>query len=260
MPLWNFQSLWHDNTDNSIWAFGGETSLLGSLSPDLGIWNMKPNGGGGGTWAQKANFRGAPWNQTITRPLGGGGKSSKNTGFLLGGYSSKGSSPFTSDFTGFVPTPGLLTYDFGNMTWSNVTATPYVSSSGAVEWPGMELIPFGPNGLMVVIGGETSALTSYTPGDQERSMTQITLFDPVTLQFYRQTATGDKVPSQRNRFCIAGVGDSTKVADGSISGSYEMYVHVTTSPTQTRLSTDFGRKIHIWWVWRQSWRRRRAVR
>ncbi|KAL8711440.1 MAG: hypothetical protein Q9220_004098 [cf. Caloplaca sp. 1 TL-2023] len=225
MPLWNFQSLWHDSTDDSIWAFGGEISILNSQSPDLSIWNMQPNGGGGGTWTQKGNFRGAPWDQNVTRPLGGAGVSTNQTGFLLGGYSSAHSSPFTQDLVSFVPTPGLLTYSFDNGTWANVTNTSYISDSGAIEWPGMDFVPFGPNGLMVVIGGETSALTQYTPGGQERSMTQITLFDPITLQFYKQTATGDKIPSPRNRFCIAGVADPTKLAEGSLSGSYEIYIY-----------------------------------
>ena len=76
---------------------------------------------------------------------------------------------------------------------------------------------------MVVIGGETSDLISYTPGQKERSMTKITMFDPVTLQFYTQTATGSQTPSERNRFCIASVGDSTKASADSSSGSYEMY-------------------------------------
>ncbi|KAL8717097.1 MAG: hypothetical protein Q9225_005632 [Loekoesia sp. 1 TL-2023] len=120
-------------------------------------------------------------------------------------------SNFTGDLAGFIPTPGLLTYDFGNGAWANVTNTPYVSASKTIEWSGMELVPFGPNGLMVVIGDESSDLTSSNPGGQERTLTRITLFDPVRLEFYRQTATGDKVPFRRNRFCIAGVGDSTKV-------------------------------------------------
>ncbi|KAI4109723.1 MAG: hypothetical protein L6R37_000410 [Teloschistes peruensis] len=226
MPLWNFQSLWHDATDDSLWAFGGEISLLASHDPDLGIWNMKLNGGGGGTWTQKSNFRGAPWNQNITRPLGGAGRSNNDTGFLLGGYSSARSSPFTGDLAGFVPTPGLLTYSFGNGTWANVTDTPNLSPSGAIEWPGMEFVPFGPNGLMVVIGGETSDLTSYNPGGEQRSMTDITVFDPVTLRFYKQTATGDQIPSQRNRFCTAAVGDGSKNPDGTpSSGSYEIYIY-----------------------------------
>lgn len=230
MPLWNFQSLWHDETDDSLWAFGGEVSVLNSLSPDLGIWNMKLNGGGGGTWTQKGNFRGAPWNQSITRPLGGAGKSSRNAGFLLGGYSSAGSSPFTGDLTGFAPTPGVLTYDFRDKTWVNVTDTPYVSDSKAIEWSGIELAPLGPNGLMVVVGGDTSDLMSYTPGAQPRNMSQITLFDPVTMQFYKQTATGDKIPSPRNRFCIAGVGDDTRVGNAGNTGSFDMSVKLLELP------------------------------
>lgn len=42
MPLWDFQSLWHDEIDNSLWAFGGEVSSFNSIGPDFGIWNMKP--------------------------------------------------------------------------------------------------------------------------------------------------------------------------------------------------------------------------
>ncbi|KAL8828181.1 MAG: hypothetical protein Q9170_006711 [Blastenia crenularia] len=218
MPLWNFQSLWHDETDDSLWAFGGEISILESINPDLGIWNLKLNGGGGGTWTQKADFRGSPWNQGITRPLGAAGRSSNNTGLLLGGYSSARSSPLTGDLVDFVPTPGLLTYDFGNGTWANVANIPHVSTSKAIEWSAMELVPFGPNGLMIVIGGETSNLTGYAPGEQGRTMAQITVFEPVTLRFYEQTATGDKVPTPRNRFCTAGVGYST-------TGSYEIYMY-----------------------------------
>ncbi|KAI4171675.1 MAG: hypothetical protein LQ343_004068 [Gyalolechia ehrenbergii] len=70
----------------------------------------------------------------------------------------------------FVPTSGLLTYNFRNETWANVTNTPYVSVLKAIEWSGMKLPPSGPNGLMVVTGGQTLDLMSYTPGGQERTM------------------------------------------------------------------------------------------
>ncbi|KAL8868369.1 MAG: hypothetical protein Q9174_005035, partial [Haloplaca sp. 1 TL-2023] len=177
MPLWNFQSLWHSAKDNSIWAFGGEISLLNSNPPDFGIWNFKPNGGGGGTWTPMSDFRGGPWEEGIERPLGGASQFTNNTGFLLGGYSSSGSSPLASrtELTGFVPTPGLVAYSFGNESWSNVTDTPHLTSSGAIEWASMEFVPsLGPNGLMVVIGGETSDLASYSPGNEQRPMDQIT--------------------------------------------------------------------------------------
>ncbi|KAL8729791.1 MAG: hypothetical protein Q9166_004514 [cf. Caloplaca sp. 2 TL-2023] len=188
----------------------------------LGTWNFNPNGGGGATWTQKFGPRGAPWNRTITRPFGGAGQSTNNTGFLLGGYSSGKSSPLASDLTGFVATPGSLAYSFSNGTWANVTDMPNLTTSGAIEWASMKFVPLGPNGLMVVIGGETSDLTSYTPGAQERPMRQIMVFDPVTLRFYKQTAGGDKIPSPRTRCCIAGVGDSKKVGDKSLSSSYEI--------------------------------------
>ncbi|KAL8997747.1 MAG: hypothetical protein Q9169_003076 [Polycauliona sp. 2 TL-2023] len=216
MPLWNFQSLWHDETDNSIWAFAGEISFLASSDPDFNIWNFKLNGGGGGTWTQKTNGR---------------------------------RNPLTSDLTDFVPTPGLLSYSFHDGLWANITDTPHISDSGAIEWAGMEYVPFGPQGLMVVIGGETSDLTVYRPGSRGRSMTQITVFDPLTLRFYMQTATGDRIPSERMRFCIAGVGDSSKIGDASrtsesISSSSDQTAAVTPSPS-SRATLSRNKRIGL---------------
>lgn len=227
MPLWNFQSLWYDEAQNEVYPFGGEISVLHSSPPDLTVWKFKPVSSGGASnavWSVNDTEQTAPWSLGITRPLGGAAVSTKDTAFLLGGYSSSHSSPQTSTLTGFVPTPGMVMYHFGNSTWGNFTETPGFSDSGAIEWPGMIKVPFGPNGLIVVFGGETSDLTSYTPGEKERWMTKITLFDPVTLQFYRQTASGDQVPSPRNRFCVAGAGDTSKTPGGNSTGSYDMWV------------------------------------
>lgn len=227
MPLWNFQSLWYDEAQNEVYPFGGEISSLHSSPPDLTVWKFKPLSSGGASnavWSVNSTEQSAPWSLGITRPLGGAAVSTKDTAFLLGGYSSSNSSPRTSSLTGFVPTPGMVMYHFGNGTWGNFTETPGFSDSGAIEWPGMIKAPFGPNGLVVVFGGETSDLTSYTPGEKERWMTKITLFDPVTLQFYRQTASGDQIPSPRNRFCVAGASDTSKTSGGNSTGSYEMSV------------------------------------
>ena len=216
MPLWNFQSLWYDEAQDSIFAFGGETSALASSPPDDFIWRFTPNGQGGGSWDANITSKSEiPWSLNITRPLGGAGLYTKEKGYLLGGYSSAKSSPQTAGLLDFVPTPGLITYDFSSGTWGNVTGTPIVSDTGAIEWPGIVEAPFGPNGVVVVIGGETSDLTSYTPGEKERWMSKITVYDPASGKFFQQTATGDQIPSPRNRFCVAGVGENR-------SDSYEM--------------------------------------
>ena len=84
--------------------------------------------------------------------------------------------------TGLVPTPGLVTYSFESGSWTNAMDTPHLTSSRAVEWASMEFVPgLGPNGLVVVIGGVTSDLASSAPGNEQRPMDQITVFDPVTL-------------------------------------------------------------------------------
>lgn len=74
---------------------------------------------------------------------------------------------------------------------------------------------FGPNGLIVMFGGESSQPQRYIPGVEQRSMSNITLFDPVTKIWYEQIATGagDRVPSSRLQFCTVEVGDLTKMSE-----------------------------------------------
>ena len=79
----------------------------------------------------------------------------------------------------------------------------------------------GHNGLIVVFGGDTSDLVSYTPGAQPRSMKDISLYDPVTRVWYSQTATGDQIPSARSQFCTVVARDPSMV-QGAKNGTYEM--------------------------------------
>jgi hypothetical protein len=184
MPPYNFQSLFYDGVRQEINTFGGELSYLSSNSADLSkyelvldgtggsadlsIWKLALDGKGGGTWTQNDTSKDPPFSAGITRPLGGVSAMNNETAFYLGGYSSSHSSPATRNLTSFVPTPGLVEFDTKTREWTNNTDTRSLSPSGTFMWGAMESIPFGPNGLMVVFGGETSSRTEYVPVSRHR--------------------------------------------------------------------------------------------
>lgn len=231
-PTYCYSSLFHDQSSNSLYAFGGEKSLLDSLPVDLSIWKLQLNGTGDGFWYQNTSYTQSPFvgGPAITRPIGAGFAQSNDTALLLGGYSSPYSSPATQSHRDFIPTPGLVSYDFGNGVWANSTAgVDSVSPSGNFEFGGMEFVStFGPNGLVVIWGGETSGDVIYTLGAEMRPMDTVTLYDPVTRDWYTQQTSGT-APSPRSRFCSMHVADSrplsTAARNGTGSGTHEIYMY-----------------------------------
>jgi hypothetical protein len=70
----------------------------------------------------------------------------------------------TQSLSDFVLTPGIVTYNFKDQVWSNTTDTGEASRHETFLWGGVESVPFGPNGLIVIFGGESSQPQNYTPG------------------------------------------------------------------------------------------------
>ena len=227
-PVYNFAALWHDSANNSLFSFGGEQSYLdiNSSSVDLAVWRLDLDGKGNGTWNKAGDANEAPWSLGITRPFGGAATFTNETGYYAGGYTSKHSSPFNNASTTFVPTPGIVSYSFGNSSWANDTSTSDLTNSGSYEWGGMEWLPtLGPNGMMVLWGGETSESDVYVPGAQERPMNMVVLLDPTTKQYYKQSIAGT-VPSFRNRFCSVNVEDPNFVGSGANkTGTWEIFMY-----------------------------------
>lgn len=232
MPPYNFQSLFYDNVRQEIVNFGGEVSYLSSNPPDLSVWRMKVDGKGGGTWTQDDTNENSPYSEQIHRPFGGASAANNHTAFYIGGYSSSHSSVLSPNVTSFVPTPGIVDFDFKSSSWSNNTDTLALSTSGTLMWGAMEPVPFGPNGLLAVFGGDTSNSNSYVPGQDKNAMNVIHLFDPVTKIWYKQATTGP-TPSSRSWFCTAGVGDRRPVSGSNSTGTHEMYVPLL-KPSFTR--------------------------
>lgn len=224
-PVYNYQSLWFDEISNIVFTFGGAQSRLDPKSPvDLSTWRLTLDGNGEGQWRQNATFQDPPFSEGITRPFGGASVTDGKTAFYIDGYKSSKLSPMTQGLHDFIPMPGIVTYEFHNGIWSNTTTREKTRTNETFLWGGAEFVPFGPNGLVVLFGGESSQPQRFVPGNQQRSMSQITLFDPITKLWYEQIATsaGNRMPSPRLQFCTVGVGDLTKMND--TTNSYEMLV------------------------------------
>lgn len=224
-PIYDFSSLLYDEEENSLYSFGGEESYLETKNLDHAVWKLQPNGGGGGTWTRNTSYGSLPFTQGITRPFGGASTFTKSTGFYLGGYSSSHSSPQTQNLNNFVPLPGLVECNFNDWTWSNSSAgITALSQTGSFEWGGLEYVPFGPNGLLVMWGGETSNNSIYFPGVESRPMNTVTLLDPVTKQWYIQNVTGT-APSPRNRFCSIIATDPRPLSTANSMGTSEIFMY-----------------------------------
>ncbi|KAI9766650.1 MAG: hypothetical protein M1839_004790 [Geoglossum umbratile] len=219
-PSLNEIILWSDPANDTIYAYGGQLSYSvpwvgGSTVPQEAFWAFKVDGKGGGSWRQLDMSDSPTW-VSLTRTTGGLGASSSSAGYNLGGYAGSRTSQKTG-IDGFIPIPGLQTYNYTSGAWSNNSALGY-SKFGTAQVGGMVHVPsWGPAGLLVIVGGQTSPLTSWSDGGTMVSMSNITVFEPQNQTWYHQTATGD-IPTQRDRFCLVG-------AQGGDNSTYEIFLY-----------------------------------
>lgn len=88
---------------------------------------------------------------------------------------------------------GLVSFGMSSSVWTNTSIERTLVNAQA------EYAPFGPNGLILLLGG--------TSGDSPPALidfVNITFYDPITKQFFSQQATGT-IPTSRQRFCSVGV-------------------------------------------------------
>ena len=227
--IYNYGALWYDEKRNEVFTFGGEQSGVDSdHNMDLAIDKLIPTSDGYGAWSINSTDRSPPFsNPGLTRSIGGATAQSESTAFWLGGYSSNRTSEQTKDLKDYVPTPNLVTYEFATGAWANVTldrSLPLGMPNGSIEWAGMEYLPkLGPNGMLVIWGGETSNNTGYIPGSNERPMTNIVLHDPVSKRWFTQQV-GGTAPFVRNQFCSVSASDPRPIADAA-AGTHEIYMY-----------------------------------
>ena len=216
------EALWADPSGKSFYLWGGEAPYGRGPSEKSELWQYTvDNAGGNGSWAQATPSNLDAFSLLI-RPGGGARATSKDTGFVLGGYASAWTDKrVTGQYS--TPLPGLVSFNMTSLTWRNHSTTPFTRFGtqifGQAEW-----IPsFGPNGLLTFLGGSTTAtlepIQNLQSGSDLLSFNNITLYDPVDGTWFSQQATGD-IPAPRDTFCSAG-------AQGN-NGTYDMYAIRTT--------------------------------
>ena len=213
-PTLNVVRFWIDEARQTAYAYGGGYSSWQAAAgrptiPLEKLWAFTANNSGG-LW-QEIDQSSDPVFGTLTRPTEGSFAFGAIGGFSLGGIKGSLSSQKTSQLSDYIASPGLQFYNFTSGSWYNNSAIGY-TSNGASIWAGSMYVPtWGPAGVLVIFGGQAiHYLFHFKDGDAYLSMSNITLFDPLTQSWHYQMSTGD-IPSQRDRFCVVGAsgGDNT---------------------------------------------------
>ena len=200
VPNLNTGSLWYHKQEDLLYAgFAGVPSLFNSApDPPQSLWSFKPDGSGSGTWNEVLNPSASAWTG-FTRPVFGLQAYGSDSGWCLGGYSS-------IDRIQLIP--GMVEFDMTSKSLTNLSASGY-NVNGTIAQGAIHYVPsFGPNGMLVVMGGHTK---NDVAGLVDFGI--VSAYDPAKHEWFNQTTTGNK-PAPREDFCTAGI--------SSTNNTYEM--------------------------------------
>ena len=210
-PILNEGALWAAPDNESFYTFGGSPSLAHStgVAPPSTFWKFSQ-----GQWLQVADD-GNTFPSLITRPSTGMWTAANGIGYFLGGYDGINVfDPFT-----LTPVPGMVSYDMKANTWTNSSTNAY-SKFGTGLVGAMQYVPnFGPEGLLITMGGEWSQLGSWVDNGISGGMASnfnsfwnVTIYDPASKTWYWQDTNGatgpNDVPGGASMFCHTGAQSS----------------------------------------------------
>lgn len=194
--------LWANTRNDAFYSWGGRFPGGKNMTDDKRPWKFTADGNGGGSWeAVDAS------NKDLLNRLHpteyGAVVNTDTVGFVIGGVSdawTETNHP-TAD-----PIPGMVAFDMDRNLWQNGTVNFSPFGAGTLNQAVAEyLSSFGPNGLIIVMGGYAPSIT----GDLNKSdgtpldFRNLTFFNPLSKQSYWQIATGDIPPTPRGRACTA---------------------------------------------------------
>jgi hypothetical protein len=208
-PHLSKQIHWTDASTNSLYAWGGFTSDDSSPSHDL--WRFAADGTGGGAWSQVTQRDFLSFSK-LKSPFGSAFTQTKDAGYAFGGAVMRSSDGSVDKAIPGYATPGLVSYDFRTGTWANSTTTSYGGYGTSLN-ARAEYVPFGPNGLILFLGGAESPVDATNETIVEVNWNSITMVDPVTHEWYKQSTSGTKPPTIESH-CSVGVPGP--------NGTYEM--------------------------------------
>ncbi|KAF4876220.1 Kelch repeat-containing protein [Colletotrichum siamense] len=194
----NEQAVWKDPDSDAFYTWGGWTR---SKPPDEKIMRFTADGKGGGLWAPLT----VPHLDLIKRTRQGRFSQSKNIGYFFGGFTGEDTeSNFRGNQSDGGPAPGLVSFDMRSHEIQNFSSSRF-GKYDTFRGGSLQFAPSGPEGLLVVLGGEEAAVSAPRISAWDRmAFDKISVYDPRGDKWYYQQTTGDN-PSPMERFCTAGV-------------------------------------------------------
>lgn len=125
-------------------------------------------------------------------------------GYALGGQATSRTDPSVQKEDPGYALTGLVSYNFQTGLWANTSTVPGYGGYGTNLNGMAEFVPFGPNGLLLFLGGAETPVDATNDSSTEVSWNTIFLHDPVTGKWYRQETSGDR-PLVIERACSVGV-------------------------------------------------------
>ncbi|KAI0975624.1 hypothetical protein F4678DRAFT_483876 [Xylaria arbuscula] len=205
-PAFRGEDLWVDQ--QSFYMWGGQAPN-GNLTTLRALWMFTVDGRGSGDWSTPS-----PNNDAIFTGIRRGNGASWTTcggyGLALGGFGWAWTDFAFSDWNtqdGFLPLPGLLSYEISSRTWANESANGF-NGLGTSHFGEAACLPSsGTNGtgIFLPLGGQTSGLTTFSRyGDPLNNFNNLSFFDIATQTWHWQTTTG-VIPPGRVDSCVVGV-------------------------------------------------------
>ena len=181
-PVVNGEVLWADDKGRTFYAWGG--SLPGQyLSdddyqdeiPSNSVWQFSPNGAIG-SWSEVPPAPNSGLDGLL-RPSYGSGTFGNGVGYEYGGYIDQNDDAQIVNDSSLYPSPGLISYNFKENTWSNTSVS--VEGNGSRRYNQMEFVPiFGSAGLVLAFGGGTFGITEE---DDDLSTTPLSLLSSIDI-------------------------------------------------------------------------------
>ncbi len=210
-PLLSKQIHWTDPSANSLYVWGGFTS--DGSSPSQALWRFTADGSGGGAWEQVVQRDYADFSK-LKGTFGSAFTQTEDVGYSFGGAVIKSSDGSIAKTMPGYATPGLVSYNFRTGSWDNTTATtPPDGGDGTSLNARTEYVPFGPHGLLLVLGGAETPVDATNETIVEILWNYISMVDPVTKEWHTQKTSGTKPPTVESH-CSVGVPGP--------NGTYEM--------------------------------------
>ncbi|CAI0644745.1 unnamed protein product [Colletotrichum noveboracense] len=210
-PRMELQGVWRDTESKSFYVWGGQVPYW-NKPPENDIWRFEVDGNGGGAWSKRS-----PPNLAELYKL----------------------DRATEDKDKTRNVPGLVSYDLktGSINHTTFQGPRNFTFEGGT----MEFVPFGPDGLLLVLGGFQGAPTETGYGNWTGvDFTSVNLYDIKANKWHSQQTTGSKssIPPPSEKFCTVGVQGPNKTYEISHECLIQLHLRRAGHGKSIRNATD----------------------